>query len=961
MMFAFRSYRSSVQVILLLASLMAGSVFAQDYSSMGITALVEAADGMLRQGNYSGAIPALKEVIARTLELNTTPGRKTLQSSRFQLARALFQTGDSPAGMKVIEQYLDAEPRAQAQERLALRMMAQGYMEAEKWEKVAEFSGRLLETPNLDKENLLSANLLYGQALFRQEKWKECIKPLAYTAKNSKDEKIRHLCQTMSARALVESKQWTRLFRLVRSIYRTDAKYDITLNITLMQAGKTLFEGAAEKELEEGKDDLLNALFLYRMVLPREDLIGYANQRMAGIQAELDKKTKIGIKEMEAADLKNEIATIRESVAILSDLPPYEDEVTFRIGQIYAEVKRYWEGYVLFDSLYEKDRNSEIGEASILQSVLVLYDVKESALAEERILRYLDEKPNGVYVCTLLSMMMRDNLTRENYGGVTQLRPYVDQATQSADGEEQQIKANLRYMLAFGYFLKREYAPAGDQFTIIIDQYPESLSREDSIYFRGMAYMMQANYQNAMTDFLLYQEQGEHGEHYASAMFREGVCLFGMEQIPESEAALTKFIDTFPDNVLVSEAYSIRGDIEAAKDGNDNPETPDVNEYDPHTLDRALSDYRKAIDTSDVPLQAAYAAFQAAKVYKLEYKWQEIIDLMNYYMNLLGEKADVAQAVFWIGQSQIELGQVEEAVSAYLDAIERFGNDASQEGIDKIVIGLIEIADRYLSEVDKQGLVVQINIKLTSITPGADVLKLRLLVTKARLEGEEAAAALGDELIASKQALSTTTPISLSLMCDAAVMAGDTVQMGELYDYFVANFEESGQLWHAYRARMVQLLAEEAYAGVILTIGEAQDLFGVEDYMGWAQITKADTLYKMGDYEESEKAYNTIMGVPEWRGGLYAEAYIGMARCRLATQDFETAHSFYQRTYLLFKGYDDGKWAADGYLGAADCLVRLGRNADAVKTLDEMLEDEYVNTLPQTDTARELKKKYGDA
>ena len=98
MMFGFRSYRSSVQVVLLLASLMAGSVFAQDYSSMGITTLVEAADGMLRRGDYSGAIPALKEVIARTLELNTAPGRETLQSSRFQLARALFQTGSSPEG-----------------------------------------------------------------------------------------------------------------------------------------------------------------------------------------------------------------------------------------------------------------------------------------------------------------------------------------------------------------------------------------------------------------------------------------------------------------------------------------------------------------------------------------------------------------------------------------------------------------------------------------------------------------------------------------------------------------------------------------------------------------------------------------------------------------------------------------------------------------------------------------------
>ena len=50
-----------------------------------------------------------------------------------------------------------------------------------------------------------------------------------------------------------------------------------------------------------------------------------------------------------------------------------------------------------------------------------------------------------------------------------------------------------------------------------------------------------------------------------------------------------------------------------------------------------------------------------------------------------------------------------------------------------------------------------------------------------------------------------------------------------------------------------------------------------------------------------------------------------------------------------------------GVVGAADCLVRLGRNADAVNTLNEMLNDTYVNTLPQADTARELKKKYGGA
>ncbi|RKX35800.1 MAG: hypothetical protein DRP64_19110, partial [Verrucomicrobia bacterium] len=447
MMFGFRSYKSSVVVFLLLASFVVGPAFAQDYASMGISPLVKTADAMLKRGDYAGAIPALEEVIVRTIELTSAPGRETLQNSRFQLGRALFQVGESAEGMKIIEEYLAEEPRDN--ERLALRMMAQGHLDAQEWDKVAEIAGRLLDMPGLEKDDLLNANLLYGQARFRQELWEDCIKPLGYVVKNTKNGKIRQSSQIMTVRALVESGQWNVLFGLVRSIYRTDAKYDITLNITLMLAGKTLFDDAGEKEAEEGKDDYLNALFLYRMVLPREELIGFANKRISGLSAELAKRTKAGIKGTEIEERQAEIDGIEASLATLKDLPPYEDEVTFRIGQIYAEVKRYWEGYVLFDSLYEKDRNSDIGEAAILQSVLVLYDVGETDRAEERIIRYLDEKPDGQYARTLLSMMMRNNLIAGNLDKVAGLQKNIKQIPESEDVEEQKSEADLYYMQAF--------------------------------------------------------------------------------------------------------------------------------------------------------------------------------------------------------------------------------------------------------------------------------------------------------------------------------------------------------------------------------------------------------------------------------------------------------------------------------------------------------------------------------
>ena len=78
----------------------------------------------------------------------------------------------------------------------------------------------------------------------------------------------------------------------------------------------------------------------------------------------------------------------------------------------------FWEGFVLFDKLYQQDRTSEIGEASMLQSVLVLYDVKEIQRAEERILTYLSEQPDGQYARTLLSLMMRDNLVKQEFADV---------------------------------------------------------------------------------------------------------------------------------------------------------------------------------------------------------------------------------------------------------------------------------------------------------------------------------------------------------------------------------------------------------------------------------------------------------------------------------------------------------------------------------------------------------------
>lgn len=952
-----RLNRCVVGTALLAALLSTASVHAQNYKNQGIADVVEAADSLLRSGDFAGAISPLQEIISRMQEMTTPSGRETLQNSRFQLARCYFQIGDSARGMEVLETYLKEEPRKD--ERLAVRMMAQGYLEKEDWEKAAEYASRLLAMGGLSDDDIMVANLLTGQCYYRQKKWAEAVQPLLYVTRNTDDPKILKMSQIMAVQALMETQQWARLYGLVRIIYRSQSKYDIMLNITTMQAGKTLFEGAELKDSDEARDDLLNALFLYRLVLPRNVLADYSTRQMQQLQNELARKMRIGIDPAEQKRLETEIEEIKKSIEELEELPPYEDEVTFRIGQIYAEVKRYWEAYALFDSLYEKDRTGEMGEASVLQSVLLLYEMNETERAEERVLRYLDEQPEGIYVRTLLALAMRNSIENGDPAKVVSLRPYVDRLAPTTDKDEFRLQGELHYMLAFGYLQTYDFKNASGQFDIIIAEHKESPMYSEAVYFRGLALMFQSNYAASLEDFKTYQQQGPTAEHYADSIFREGIALFGMERIPEAEAAMTRFINEYPEDPMVSEAYSLRGDIEAAKDGSDNPDTPDIDEYDPYTLDRALENYELAMKSYRQPSQADYAVFQAARVYKLESRWQEIIDWMDRYLNFMGDKADVAEAVYWKGQAMIQMKQIDQAVDAYIEAIEEFGNDPQQPGVDKMVMELVRIADLYLSDRDRQALVSRISRRVNEIGDEQVVLRLRLRVAKAYMEDEEAAAALGVELLNENLDPALATPISLGLMCDAAVMSGDAEQMNSLYDYFKLNYPDAEEAWHAYRAKTYQQMGAKDYAGALETIEEAQGIYGPMSFMGWAQFYRGKALYELGQYKAAEESYYAIMGVPEWKGSLYAEATMGMAACRLALQDYETAHNFFQRAYMLYQGYDNGKWAAEGYLGAADCLVQLGRYSDAVNTLNAMLEDVYVNTLPQADTARELIKKYG--
>ena len=73
----------------------------------------------------------------------------------------------------------------------------------------------------------------------------------------------------------------------------------------------------------------------------------------------------------------------------------------------------------------------------------------------------------------------------------------------------------------------------------------------------------------------------------------------------------------------------------------------------------------------------------------------------------------------------------------------------------------------------------------------------------------------------------------------------------------------------------------------------------------------------------------------EWRGETTAFCVYSLGEIEARQGHWAEANVYYQRVFVAYQRYLS--WVAKAYLGSADSLEKLGKKADAVRTLQEML------------------------
>ncbi len=975
-------------MVLVLGSALAGR--AQEKTS---AEMLKDALKLMEAGKYEDAASTMYMYLGEVEESKLPRVVFIAQDVRFKLATILIKSERLDEAAEILRQYVE-KPYA-AFPRQARKMLATCYYEssmyeecvgavtnalyynehAEEIEKQArtakdedgeevEDYGKIDIKPEAPytPEDLTMLHLTLAEAYFKLgDHWRDCIEPYEYVIANTANEQRKGYAIMQIINALIEIPDFGRIMEWVPQLYRTSARYDIRVNLALLNAAAALYEA----------EQYDSALPLYRMILPRDVLVEYQEARIRemrvaeGLPPEMgeemteDEKLLFGVADDASAtngvpaveeEKSKELRELEVLVAALKKLEPYETHVDFRMAELYKAVERFWEGLKFFERVYAVVPEQDIGERSIYEMVDILLNrLDEPAEAERRGFDYMVGHKEGITPRQLAYLLTGYYQKNDSMAAIKPLKPYLDTFVRTNDATIVQYDTELYFMQGVADLIMQNYEKSEVSFKYVLDEFPGSHQEANALYWYSMSQIFLQKWLEAYPNFEKYIRQFPDGQYIDECQFQSGICLFGQEKYEEAKERFTYVIENYPESSVFPEACSMRGDLYGAEG----------------ELDLAIADYEKAIAASKRVQQATYATFQEAAIYEA---WEEdaenldkLISIVQRYLDQWKSEADVAKGLFWIGKTMIQQKRYDEAVQTYLRAIVDFGGDLRQDGVDLMINELLKISRVYLDAEQRGNLIKSLDEALAA--SGSDVLSLRLRVALAKLTGSEIE--LGNKLIHELPDLESAPPPVLAVICDASFEMKDYSRAEEILRLFRNRFEDSDFMRAAYKLRAYGQYAEQDYEGALKTVEDAQGLYGTEYDVAWAQLMKAQILLDQGKIDESREANRFVLGIRAWRGEAVAQAtyQLGQVEERAGDEAVDSkeksrkwrqSFAFYQRTYFQYKGHANGLWAAEAYLASARVLEKLGPEFanDVRNTYRAMLYDAYVNYLPQAEVAR---------
>lgn len=963
---------------------------------MSFSDLQSQANTLLAAGNLVEAKPIIEELIRRFEHVEETDENVDLSGPTFMMAQASaldYQRTGSPASLgealkwysRFIEKYPDHENVSEALEAKSSILAETG-----KLDEAAEIMRQLLEPPHnqrLPRERLLTILHNLVRIHYSQEKFEEGLPWFEQMIEYGETDPEKQAYAAAAAfEAYMATGEIDKAMALLPLLSKeTDVRYRPRLNIAFLRASDQLV----------GTGRYGDAALVLGLTLTTAEMRAHYEQRQETLTRQIDRLEADDESSPQLNDLKFELRTVKNLLSVLEEVPPLSTDLLVRKARNYVQTARNYEAFWLFYRLMRENPEDDKIEFLTYAAFSNANSLGKDAIAQEIGQSYLDRFPNGNYLEDVVLVMLPSFRKTDPERFVKFSKNYLDQYQDSVNAPAV-LAQYAQYLIE-----NQMFAALDSEFADIERKNPGSYLSDGLSYWRGLADLIQRNYDTAYQHFADIIEKFPNSSYAPEALFRQGVIHFAREEFNESSSKLSQYIEEFPDDPNRDQAFYFLAQI--AKLDND--------------TDRAIDLYRQSMDATESMEMVDILTFELSDLLADAGQPDEAIAVINDYMRRHPEEGDLSNCYLRLGKAHAAKRDMQAAIDAYETGIREFAGVREDTGVDDILLDYAPLIERARETLDASVTFLEklatdpaflrkmvtdrgelfdyfynhpdvdqrlYDLFRTNPEFGANLIEdpaplnqlladrreaLRIVTEKnpneflLRQLGEAKGA--GDFIKEIRMAMALDvagqraeisreiqpddfqgmTPSTLFFAAKFARLAGHPETARQGWNMLIEQFPLDDKAINAHFS-LADLDREAGdYEAALAHYRAVHEEFPAAGEAPIAMLQEAGLLNELDRHEDARQLYERILRVPNWRGPLHARALYEIGKTFEAEGRMGEARGFYERVYLGYQHFSE--WASKSYLADAQILFDMNQIADARRVLTEAEEKLGDNAPPE--------------
>ncbi len=682
----------------------------------------------------------------------------------------------------------------------------------------------------------------------------------------------------------------------------------------------------AEKLIEA--DRVREAIAILLRIGSREELLALQQQRIDQLAPRISASTA-GDPGLAALSKLSE--SVKSDAARLADVPDFDSMVRFRLASAFLRLKRYNELTFILSGMLADLPADAINEQASDTLVRSYMQVGRWPRVVETARAFREKFPNSA---SLPGVMLLEAQGLQEQGKLDEAEKAFGELVEKFPQDD--LTPEATFLRAFNDMLREEFESAIAQFQAIAQDESDTATAEKAMFWTAEAESMRKAPDATITAADAYLEKYPRGEYAPDALYRKAFALHALRDYEASVPLLETFLKQNPGHTYAGEALLLKADAALAQ-----------------------GDTKAGLALLASVAPGPYyeeAQFRTAKVHRLAEDHDALREHLEKFVSNNPASARLAEAVYWIAWSWRDDPAKQNA--AYWTAIDRFGNDPAQWGVQEILQGLIkanggeeakqELAEKFRQESRKAELAKKRS------------LDLQLRWAQAELIRKSDPGAARQLLVDSAPFLDPArdNPQILVAVADALRAAGKRPEASALYAD-IRRWNPTSTANDRVFAALGGMSAEDGdYAKALEYFDRFDREIPSSALRAEIGLASANALVELERYDEAIQKIETLLDTKSAPKRLKASALVALGRIEITRGEPRRAVAPLQRVYVLYGAYPE--LAAEAYVETAKSLEKLDDPLGAARTYLEFLETGRLDTPATKAFVAEARKNLAD-